>query len=149
MTDTTPTKRKSDEDENTIDLPLTQKAATLGVQAAMNASAAGDVVKGGVYATVGRFGTAGTGVPIAPLVGIAKNDSILARIGSGAIANGGGGKLLGTIRLENIAKATTIGVIGGVAITVVTLGILEYKAAVAAREAEARVAEAADMSPVE
>lgn len=134
-------------DGDGIDLTLTRKAAVAGAKAVMNSAVAGEAVKGGVYEAIGRMGTAGTGVAIAPLVGAARNSAILSAVGGGTIASGGGGEILGALRLERVAMASKWGVVGFAVAGVAAFTYLEVKAAVRKRDERERVELVADEKP--
>lgn len=105
-----------------IDIPLSEIEEMERVD--MKASEALKVAAtGGLFAGVGIAGTpvvvtalvaktalAGTGIAISELSGAAATNAVLACLGGGAIANGGGGMAVGAVVLGGITAAATIGV---------------------------------------
>ena len=67
---------------------------------------------GGTYFVMGSVGVASTGTPIATLSGAAAHNAIMAALGGGSLATGGGGMYAGAMTLGGIAAAPVF-VVGG------------------------------------
>lgn len=85
-----------------------------GLSGAALGTAGGFAAAGATTAAVTALGTASTGTAISSLSGVAATNAVLAALGGGAVAAGGGGMALGTIMLGTISAG--IGVLLGGAI---------------------------------
>lgn len=97
--------------------------AISGIGSATLGTFGGFAAAGGTTAAVMALGTAGTGVAIADLSGVAATNATLAAIGGGTLASGGGGMALG----QMVLGAASLGVgllIGGAIFTVVGRSIV-------------------------
>lgn len=70
--------------------------------------ASGVLASQGMVAIVTAFGTASTGTAISSLSGVAAKNAILAFLGGGSLAAGGGGMALGSIVLGSVAVAPAL-----------------------------------------
>lgn len=87
--------------------------ATLGGLAGAAAGTAGGIAAAGATTTlIGALGTASTGTAIASLNGVAATNAILAWLGGGSLAAGGGGMALGTAVLGTATAGATVLVAG-------------------------------------
>lgn len=94
-----------------IDIPKLDEFKTASLEAAkilggaIGSVSAGASAGAGALTAVGLWGTASTGTAISTLSGAAEHNAILAWLGGGALAAGGGGMALGTIVLGGIIFA--------------------------------------------
>lgn len=87
--------------------------ATLGGLAGAAAGTAGGIAAAGATTTlIGALGTASTGTAIASLNGVAATNAILAWLGGGSLAAGGGGMALGTAVLGTATAGAAVLVAG-------------------------------------
>lgn len=76
------------------------------------AASAGALAYQATWSSVGLFGVAGTGTPIAGLSGAASWNAILAWLGGGSLSTGGGGIALGRIVLGGLSIGSALVVAG-------------------------------------
>ncbi len=88
------------------------RALGVGVQTYLAGSLAGSAAGAGASALASSIGVASTGTAITSLSGAAAHSAIMAWLGGGAIAIGGGGMALGTVILGGIVAAPAL-LIGG------------------------------------
>jgi hypothetical protein len=99
--------------EHVAEITLSYISAGGVVSGAMKSALAGGVTSAAATGLVTTFGTASTGAAISGLSGAAAESAMLAFLGGGSLATGGGGMALGGVVLGGIAVAPAV-CIGGI-----------------------------------
>lgn len=98
--------------EELRDVSVCAKATLGGLVGAAAGTAGGIAAAGATTTLIGALGTASTGTAIASLNGVAATNAILAWLGGGSLAAGGGGMALGTAVLGTATAGAAVLVAG-------------------------------------